>query len=76
MFDTNCDHDLFINNLVVDVKANPRGQWHAKQRRPRYPTFGKNQSKSDVAQSDLKKAEEFNGQLTDVSNQRFRERSN
>ena len=60
-----------MNNLVGDVKANPRDfcQYINSQKND---TQGipplKRQNGNCVAQSDLKKAEEFNGQFMDVSN--------
>ena len=59
-----------MNNLVGDVKANPRDFYRyinsQKKKHPRYSTPEKNGK--GVAQSDLEKAEEFNGQFTDVFN--------
>ena len=60
-----------MNNLVGDVRVNPRGfyQWiRGKKKRLRYPTLLKKRSGSGVAQSDLEKAEEFNDQFTDMFN--------
>ena len=47
-----------MNNLVGDVKANPRDVYRYINR----------QNGKGVAQSDLQKVEEFNGQFTDVFN--------
>ena len=60
-----------MNNLVGDVKANPRDfyQYINSQKKD---TQGipplKRKNGNGVAQSDLEKAEEFNGQFTDVFN--------
>ena len=64
-------HDLFVNNLVGDVKTNPRDFYRyinsQKKDTQGIPPLKKNNGKC-VAQSDLEKAEEFNGQFTDVFN--------
>ena len=64
-------HDLYVNNLVGDVKENPRDFYRyinsQKKRHPRYSTPEKEERKR-FAQSDLEKAEEFNSQFTDVFN--------
>ena len=64
-------HDLYVNNLVGDVKANPRDFYRyinsqKKDIQGIQPLKKKNGK--GVAQSDLEKAEEFNGQFTDVFN--------
>ena len=62
---------MYVNNLVGDVKANPRDfyQYISSQKKD---TQGipplKRRNGNGVAQSDLKKAVEFNGQLRDVFN--------
>ena len=58
-----------MNNLVGDVKANPRDfYWYINSQKK--DTHGipllKRKNGKGVAQSDLEKAEEFNGQFTDV----------
>ena len=60
-----------MNNLVGDVKANPRDFYRyinsqKKDTQGIPPLKRKNEKR--VAQSDLKKAEEFSGQFTDVFN--------
>ena len=58
-----------MNNLVGDVKANPRDFYryinNQKKDTQGIPTLKRKNGKG-VAQSDLEKAEEFNGQFTDV----------
>ena len=67
--DVRKQHDLYVNNLVGDVKANPRDfcRYINSQKKD---TQGisplKRKNGKGVAQSDLQKAEEFNGQFTDV----------
>ena len=60
-----------MNNLVGDVKANPRDFYRyinsQKKVTQGIPPLKRKNGKG-VAQSDLKKAEEFNGQFTDVFN--------
>ena len=62
-------HDLYVNNLVGDVKTNPR-DFYRYIKRQKKDTQGipplKRKNGKGVAQSDLEKAEEFNGQFTDV----------
>ena len=67
--DVRKQHDLYVNNLVGDVKANPRDFYRyinsqTKDTQGIPPLKRKNGKR--VAQSDLEKAEEFNGQFTDV----------
>ena len=61
-------HDLYMNNLVGDVKANPRYLYRyinsQKQDTLGIPPLKKNGS--GIAQSDFERAEEFNGQFSDV----------
>ena len=62
-------HDLYVNNLVGDVKANPRDFYRyinsQKEDTQGIPPLKKRQG-SGLAQSDFEKASEFNGQFTDV----------
>ena len=62
-------HDLYVNNLVGDVKANPR-DFYRYINSQRKDTQGipplKKKNGSGIARSDYEKAEEFNGQFTDV----------
>ena len=64
-------HNLYVNKLVGDVKANSR-DFHRyinsqKKDTQCIPPLKRKNGKG-VAQSDLEKAEEFNGQFTDVFN--------
>ena len=70
-------HELYVNNLVGDVKANPRDFYRylnsQKKRCSRYPPPPhththtlKKRNGSGLAESDFEKAGEFNGQFTDV----------
>ena len=58
-----------MNNLVCDVKANPRDFYRyinsQKKDTQGIPLLKKRQE-SGLAQSDFEKASEFNGQFTDV----------
>ena len=69
--DVRNQHDLYVNNLVGDVKANPRDfYWYInfqKKDTQGIPPL-KTKNGKGVAQSDLEKAEGFNGQFTDVLN--------
>ena len=69
--DVRKQHDLYVNNLVGDVKANPRDFYRyinsQKKDTQGIPPLKRKNGKG-VAQSDLEKAEEFNGQFTDVFN--------
>ena len=68
--DVRKQHDLYVDNLVGDVKANPRDFYRyinsQKKDTQSIPPL-KRQNGKGVAQSDLEKAEEFSGQFTDVS---------
>ena len=67
--DVRKQHDLYVNNLVGDVKANPRDFYRyissQKKDTQGIPPLKRKNGKG-VVQSDLEKAEEFNGQFTDV----------
>ena len=67
--DVRKQHDLYVNYLVGDVKANPRDFYRyinsQKKDTQGIPPLKRKNGKG-VAQSDLEKAEEFNGQFTDV----------
>ena len=69
--DVRKQHDLYVNNLVGDVKANPRDFFRyinsQKKDTQGIPSLKRKNGKG-VAHSDLEKAEEFNGQFTDVFN--------
>ena len=62
-------HDLYVNNLVGDVKANPRDFYRyinsQKKDTQGIPPL-KKRNGSEIAQSEFEKAEEFNGQFSDV----------
>ena len=62
-------HDLYVNNLVRDVKANPRDFYRyinsQKKDTQGIPPL-KKRNGSGIAQSEFEKAEEFNGQFSDV----------
>ena len=62
-------HALYVNNLVGDVKANPRDFYRyinsQKKDTQGIPPLKKRQG-GGLAQSDFEKASEFNGQFTDV----------
>ena len=64
-------HDLYVINLVGDVKANPRDFYRyinsQKKDTQGIPPLKRKNGKG-VVQSDLEKAEDFNGQFTDVLN--------
>ena len=69
--DVKKQHDLYVNNLVVDIKAIPRyfylyinGQ---KKNTQGIPPL-KRRNGNGVASSELEQADEFNGQFTDVFN--------
>ena len=69
--DVRKQHDLYVNNLVGDVKANPKDFYRyinsQKKDTQGIPHLKRKKGKG-VAQSDLEKAEEFNGQFTDAFN--------
>ena len=62
-------HELYVNNLVGDVKANPRDFYRyinsQKKDVQGIPPL-KKRNGSGPAESDFEKAGEFNGQFTDV----------
>ena len=69
--DVRKQRDLYVNNLVGDVKANPRGFYrhiNSQKKTPKVFHLWKGRIEKGVAQSELKKAEEFNCQFTDVFN--------
>ena len=65
--DVRRQHDLYMNNLLGDVKANPRDSNSQKKDIQCIPPLKRKNGKG-VAQSDLEKAEEFNGLFTAVFN--------
>ena len=62
-------HDLYVNNLVGDVMANPKDFYRyvnsQKKDAQGFPPL-KKRNGGGVAQSESEKAAEFNGQFTDV----------
>ena len=69
--DVRKQHNMYVNNLVGDVKANPRDfyQYINSQKKDIQSILPlKRKNGKGVVQSDLEKAEEFNGQFTDVFN--------
>ena len=63
--------DLYVNNLVGDIKANPR-DFHRYINSQKKDTQGipplKRRNGSVLAEPELGQADEFNGQFTDVFN--------
>ena len=63
---------MYVNNLVGDIKANPRDFYRCINSQKTQDTQGipplKRKNGKSVAQLDLEKAEEFNGQFTHVFN--------
>ena len=64
-------HDLYVNNLVGDIKANPRDFYRyinsQKKDTQGIPPL-KRRNGSGLAESEFEQAEELNGQFTDVFN--------
>ena len=71
MADVRKQYDLYVNNLVGDVNANP-SYFYRYINSQEKDTQGipplKRRNGSGVAQSELEMAEEFNGQCMDVFN--------
>ena len=69
--DVKKQHDLYVNNLVGDVKANPRDFYRyingQKKDTQGIPPL-KRRHGNGVAESELEQVNEFNGQFTDVFN--------
>ena len=64
--DVRKQHDLYVNNLVGDVKAIPRDFYqHSEKRQSRSL---KRRGGTGITDSEIEQAEEFNGQFTDVFN--------
>ena len=62
---------MYVNNLVGDVKANPRDFYryiNSQKKDTQGIPILKRKNGKGVARSNLEKAEEFNGQFTDVFN--------
>ena len=64
--DVKKQHDLYVNNLVGDTKANPRDFYRYINKRKTRKV--KRRKGSGLAESELEQADEFNGQFTDVFN--------
>ena len=69
--DVKKQHDLYVNNLVGDIKANPRDFYRyingQKKDTQGIPPL-KRRNGNGVAESELEQADELNGQFTDVFN--------
>ena len=69
--DVKKQHDLYVDNLVGDIKANPRDFYRyingQKKDTQGIPPL-KRRNGNGVAESELEQADEFNGQFTDVFN--------
>ena len=69
--DVRKQHDLYVNNLVGDVKANPRDFYRyinsQKKDNQGIPPL-KRRGGTGITASEIVQAEEFNGQFTDVFN--------
>ena len=69
--DVKKQHDLYVNNLVGDIKANPRDFYRyinsQKKDTQGIPPL-KRRNGSGLAESELEQAEEFNGQFTYIFN--------
>ena len=62
-------HDLYVNNLVGDVKANSKDYFryiNSQKKDAQVIPPLKKRNGSGVAQSESEKKAEFNGQFTDV----------
>ena len=59
-------HDLYVNNLVGDVKTNPKDFNRYINSQKWTPRVFKKSNSGGVAQSESEKTAEFNGQFTDV----------
>ena len=69
--DVRKQHDLYVNNLVGDVKANPQDFYRYANSQKKYnqgiPPL-KRRGGTGIPASEIEQAEEFNGQFTDVVN--------
>ena len=69
--DVRKQHDLYVNNLVGDVKANPRDFYRytnsQKKDNQGIPPL-KRRGGTGITASEIEQAEEFNGQFTVVFN--------
>ena len=69
--DVRKQHDLYVNDLVSDVKTNPRDFYRYINSQKKYnqgilPL--KRRGGTGITASEIEQAEEFNGQFTDVFN--------
>ena len=71
--DVRKQHDLYVNNLVGDVKTNPRDfcQYINSQKKNNQgvPPF-KRRGGTGITASEIEQTEEFNGQFTDMFHKR------
>ena len=69
--DVRKQHDLYVNNLVCDVKANPRdfNRYINSQEKDNqgFPPL-KRRGGTGITASEIEQSEEFNGQFMDVFN--------
>ena len=69
--DVRKQHDLYVNNFVGDVKANPRDFYRyinsQKKGNQGIPPL-KRRGGTGITASEIEQAKEFNGQFTDVFN--------
>ena len=69
--DVKKQHDLYVNNLVGDITANPRGFYRyingQKKDTQGIPSL-KRRNGNGVADSEPEQADEFNGQFTNAFN--------
>ena len=65
-------HNLYVNNLASDIKANPRDFYRYIKSRERQsiPTL-KRRNDSGLAESELAQADELNCQFTDFFKQKL-----
>ena len=64
-------HDLYVSNLVGDIKLNPRDFYryiNGPKKDPQGIPPLKRRNGNGVAESELEQADEFNGQFTDMFN--------
>ena len=69
--DVKKQHDLYVNNLVGDIKGNPRDFYryiNGQKKDTQNTAPLKRRNGNGVAESELEQADEFNGQFTDVFN--------
>ena len=69
--DVRKQHNLYVNNLVGDIKTNPRDFYRyinsQKKDNQGIPPFKRKEGTGNIA-SEIEQAEEFNGQFMDVFN--------